>query len=279
MFEVKSPSYLDEEIRNEVFTWLLKARYWLGYMVGMNGENYGALCHKLAYKWNRSNWEISVSIVPLSNRSPYYQMFEGASQEFRHKFFEYSIPSYPTMNVSADLKLLKTTFEVEYLTEHFFPGIHRFNTWAVCNLNESENCIGKNNGEISVCGVFGETLVCGECLRARIEKGVIGFEGFVYLIGNHEQNKYKIVLSRQPKESYKAFSTKLFNKVEVIHQIETSNMERVEMVLLNWMSDKNDDGEWYNFSQSDINFLCNLAAFENDNFIDNLGNIVLNFPK
>lgn len=278
-FEVESPSFLDEEIRNEVFTWLSNARYWLGYMVAINGENYGVLCHELEYGWNHSNWEIIASITPLSNRSPYYRMFEGTSREFRHKTFEYKIPSYPTMTMSADLKLQKTTFEIEYLIEHFFPGIHRCNTWAVCNFNESENCIGKNNGEISLCGVFGETMICGECLRARTEKGVIGFEGFVYLIGNHEQKIYKIGLSRQPKESYKAFRTKLPDKVEVIHQIETTNMRKAEMVLLHWMSDKNDDSEWYNLSQSDIDFLCNLASFENDNFIDNLGNIILDFPK
>jgi len=275
-FEKESLSYLNEGIRDEVFTWLLSARYWLGYLTGISGKNFGALCHELQFMWY-SNWGVRVSISPVSDHSPYYIMFRDSSLEFQQKTFEYHLPK--SEYKSLDLEFLKLTFEVEYLIEHFFPGIQRTNTWTVCNVKESDNCIGKKYGKISLCYVIGDTMICDDCLHSRKEKDEKGFEGFVYLIGNHEQKIYKIGLSRQPKERYKAFRTKLPFEVEVIHQIETTDMKKAEKVLHNWMNDKNAHGEWFNLSQADVDFMCNLATFEKDNFIDKSGNVVLEYPK
>jgi len=273
--EKESPTYLDDGMRRYVFNWLLSARYWLGLMVGISGKSFDIFCHELQFLWYTS-WGIRVSITPVNDHSPYYEMFKNASYEFSSRVFEFRIPNDRVEKL--DSEFLKVVSEVEYLIEHFFPGIQRTNTWAVCNELKSDDCSGKG-GFISLCYVIGEERICEKCLNSRKEKEAKGFEGFVYLIGNHEQKIYKIGLSRQPKERYKAFGTKLPFKVEILHQIETTDMKKAEKILHEWMKDKNTHGEWFSLSQNDVEFIYRLTTFEKDTFVDNLGNAVLEYPK
>lgn len=273
--EKESPSYLDNEIRSQVVDWLLNARYWLGVMLGMNGKNFPLYCHELKYSWYSHNG-VRVSISPANDHSPYYTLFRDSSTEFRYRVFDFRLPKseYSELNES----FLKLVSEVEYLIGKFFPNIERETTWAICESLKSDNCAGKN-GWINLCYVIREEKICEDCIHVNNQNNSSDFEGFVYLIGNHEQKIYKIGLSRQPRERFKAFGTKLPFKVEILHQIETTDMKKAEKILHTWMKDKNTHGEWFNLPQSDVDFICQLSTFEKGNFVNMSGNAVLEYPK
>lgn len=274
------PTYLDEGIRADVFDWLLNARYWLGFMVGISGENFGDHSHELKFSWH-SNWGIRVFISPNGELSPYHKIFKEASYEFRYKIFEYCLPKRDLdfdFDAGPGSSFLNSISEIEYLIQKFFPNIHCANTWTLCNVLESNDCYGKK-GYVSLCNNNGKMKICEKCSNARDERKAKGFDGFVYLIGNRKQKIYKIGLSRQPKERFKAFNTKLPFTVEILHQIEATDMKKAEKLLHDWMKDKNTHGEWFNLSQKEIDFICKLVTFEKDNFRDNLGNVVLKHSK
>ena len=253
-----------ESLQQSVFNWLRDARYWLGFLVGRHGDTGDPelRCEDLEFVWY-ANRGIRVGIQAHSNNSIYFEFNLGMFSAYGRRPFEYRL--------SDDVSVRDSYTEIEELIEKFFPGMHRANTWTICEIAVSENCLGKR-GVTSICREVDGKKICWECQELLETRRVKEFHGFVYLIGNKEKGIYKIGLSQQPRNRYKAFGTKLPFKLEILHQVGTDDMKKAERLLHTWFREKNMHGEWFELLESDVELICNLAAFENGTFIDSSGN-------
>jgi len=258
-------SYLDKENwRDVVFNWLLDARYWLGVLVGQSNEGYEIRCEELEFRWY-INRGVRISIGAHGIHSRYAKLNLSMVSVYGRYPFEYRLPE--------DLEAREHYSEIEGVIQRFFPGIHCANTWAICEIAESEYCLAKRD-ILSIC-LIDEVKVCWDCKELLDKRRRKEFQGYIYLIGNHEKRVYKIGLSRQPKERYKAFRTKLPFAVEILHQIGTDDMKKSETLLHNWFRDKNTHGEWFELSETDVEFICSLIVFERGKFINGSGKEIL----
>ncbi|MBI5079902.1 MAG: GIY-YIG nuclease family protein [Chloroflexi bacterium] len=265
-------SYLYRKtLQQRVFDWLLDARYWLGFLAGRGGENDDIRCEYLEFGWY-VNRGVGVYINARRDYVRYFEWNLNTFNAYGRRPFDFRLPN--------DVPAREHFIEVEELIQKFFPRIHRANTWAICEVAESENCLAKR-GISDICIELKGHRVCWDCKELQEKRTTKGFTGFVYLIGNKEKGLYKIGVSRQPKERHKAINTKLPFKVEKFHEIAADNitMKKAESLLHKWFRGTNTHGEWFELSESEVTFICSLVTFENGRFIDVTGNEVLEYQN
>lgn len=84
-------------------------------------------------------------------------------------------------------------------------------------------------------------------------------EGYVYLVQS-VTGAYKIGRTIDPNNRLKTFNVKLPFEVEYVVTIKTPNMYQLETDLHNQFAEKRVNGEWFNLSPADVNYIKGLAS-------------------
>lgn len=93
------------------------------------------------------------------------------------------------------------------------------------------------------------------------ENKVKSHPGYVYLL-KAENGYYKIGRTKSPKDRIKTFGVKLPFKVEFEHLIQTDDMEGLEAELHFTFADKRLDGEWFNLTSGDVEYIKAMGEVE-----------------
>lgn len=88
-------------------------------------------------------------------------------------------------------------------------------------------------------------------------------DGYVYLIQS-EMGQYKIGKSRQLDKRIKLFSVKLPFKTEMIHYFYTKTMTQDETFLHDRFSEKRTNGEWFDLTTEDVEYIKSFDFSESD---------------
>jgi hypothetical protein len=83
--------------------------------------------------------------------------------------------------------------------------------------------------------------------------------GFVYLV-RAESGHYKIGRTRDPQNRIKTFSVQLPFRVEFEHVIKSDDMCALEEQLHERYANKRLDGEWFNLSADDVDYIKSLGG-------------------
>lgn len=83
--------------------------------------------------------------------------------------------------------------------------------------------------------------------------------GYVYLIQS-PTSAYKIGLTKNPKDRKRTFGVKLPFEVEFIALIRSDDMEALEEQLHAIFADKRINGEWFNLTTEDVQYIQSLAG-------------------
>lgn len=73
----------------------------------------------------------------------------------------------------------------------------------------------------------------------------------IYLISD-ETNKYKIGVSKDPKQRLKTLQTSNPTKLKILHYIDTKIPYKIETVLKRQYKLQNSNGEWFNLEKNQI---------------------------
>ncbi len=261
-----------ELVQRKVIDWLFDAVWHFGFISGLldTSKERGAIPFgdhfqgsALEYEW--VDWNGIRIRIQLRLR------------DHRLDNLEFSSPRDPFelyFGRKPPIKLELFHSDVEELIEVLLPGIHRVNTWAVCELQASKRCEGKE-GRKSVCIDIEGKKACWPCKercgqhpnRATNKE----YDGFVYLLGNKERRIYKIGVSGEPKTRSKGVNTLLPFTVLVMHEIGADDSYKAEKILHGWFTKKRVHGEWFELSEDDVRFISSLVEFENGKFKDESG--------
>jgi hypothetical protein len=83
-------------------------------------------------------------------------------------------------------------------------------------------------------------------------------KGYVYLLQSPTE-AYKIGRTKAPQDRIKTFGVKMPFEVEYIALIKTDDMVKLEVNLHNKFTDKRIDGEWFELSLEDVEYIKSLA--------------------
>lgn len=83
--------------------------------------------------------------------------------------------------------------------------------------------------------------------------------GFIYLVQS-VSGHYKIGLTANPEHRGKTFGVQLPFEVEFICLIKTDNMQRLETELHERFADKRVNGEWFDLTPEDVEYIKGLAT-------------------
>lgn len=247
---------LDKHLLDLMFDWLIEVKYWLGYLTAKNNTIY-TRDDDLEIYWYVHYGRIKVSIKAKkefdTGKNLDYLMYA-----LGRDYFEFSLPKNAIIKDSYQ--------DIEAEIRRYFPRIKNANTWAICELGESENCL-KRYGYFDICQRVNKQMICSKCIEKQ-EKEKEKYPGYIYLIGNQAEGIYKIGLSHKPKERYKAFKTKLPFEVKIIHQIGVDNMEKAEKKLHVHFQNKRTNGEWFNLTEQDVEFILKIKEFLDSKFLN-----------
>lgn len=95
--------------------------------------------------------------------------------------------------------------------------------------------------------------------QAKSEKRAQNSLGFVYLLQS-QSGHYKIGRTTNPQNRLKTFSVKLPFEVEYICLIQVQDMYQMESELHTRFAEKRINGEWFNLSPEDVNYIKGLAS-------------------
>lgn len=80
--------------------------------------------------------------------------------------------------------------------------------------------------------------------------------GSVYFI-TYDNKYYKIGKAKQLKDRLKVFSVEMPGNIEVFHVINSEDMWLTEKLFHDYYADKRVNGEWFNLSVEDLNYIKN----------------------
>ena len=243
-------STFDKELSSSIFSWLINTKYWLGFLAAKSNIIY-ILDEDLEIYWYASYARIRVRIKARSDKNLDFLMASIGNDNF-------------DLLLPKDIVIKDYYKEIEAEIKRFFPMIGLANTWAICEAGESEDC-RKKYGYFDICQKMDKQMVCSNCRKNR-EQEKIKYKGYIYLIGNKEMGIYKIGMSQQPKERYKAFQTKLPFEVKIIHQIGVDDMTKAEKRLHNYFNQKKTHGEWFQLDEQEVTLILRAKEFIEDNF-------------
>ena len=246
-----------------VISWLMEAKFELGYLVGQTENPYFDNSKLMYYWYSDGGIKLAIEHNHKTQFDKNLSNLWAVQINGRYTF----VFRYPR-KVHMDGVLV-----VERLVKKYFPGIVCESTFAVCQVGEYEYCSSKRN-QRNICQIIDGKYVCRECKDVLERKARKIYPGYVYLIGNKEKRIYKVGKSRQPKERYKAIATKLPFSVEIVHVIGGDDIEKAEKLLHNTFAPKRTHGEWFELSDEDVAKLTNLASFDGNTFLDASGNKV-----
>lgn len=83
-------------------------------------------------------------------------------------------------------------------------------------------------------------------------------KGFVYIIKEHKYNTYKIGKTKNLKQRMNLFGVKLPFKIEIVHIIASDDYSEIETELHKTFAEKRLEGEWFDLSDEDIEWLKSL---------------------
>lgn len=83
--------------------------------------------------------------------------------------------------------------------------------------------------------------------------------GYVYLVRS-ASSAYKIGRTRNPEDRQRTFGIQLPFEVDFIAIIETEDMYALERKLHNRFADRRLNGEWFNLTEADVEFIKGLAS-------------------
>jgi len=254
-------NYLEEHALH----WLMGAKFWLGFLFGESKEDVYIQNDELEYRWLVNNGaRVVISAIESKYRHADLKYRMDNLVAYGKEPFLFRYPKDVPLN---------GYYVVEYMIEKHFRGIKRKNSWALCDVKESDYCGGKH-GYLSLCEEIDKRNVCNSCQELFKAKASKVFAGYIYLIGNVEKGIFKIGKSRQPKERYKAIATKLPFPAEIIHVVGSDDTEKAEKILHTIFASKRTHGEWFELPDEDVAKIVNLISFDGNDFVDISGNKV-----
>jgi hypothetical protein len=227
---------------------LLDARYYLGYYEGKyGGKSRTKDFSNLYYYWFVYYCKIKIKINSDTIG------IDDVTVGYNNSPFELNVDF-----VYDKCEFNKNKVElVENTVEEYFPGINKHNSISMCEFNKSKNC---NVERLKICINFDGKNICSYCMEEIKKQLPIKTNGFVYLVGNHEEKKYKIGVSLNPQKRESQIKTELPFKIFPIHKIRCEEPYKSEKILHEKFSNKRLNGEWFELDKSDIDFICAILG-------------------